>query len=67
PATITPSTRASTSLPPHTSPLTCEIRMKSSHWEEADALEWVRGWFDPLSPFFGAAALAGEAMLVWLD
>ena len=37
------------------------------HWDETDALEWVRGWFDPLSPFFGAAALAGEAMLVWLD
>lgn len=36
-------------------------------WDEADALEWVRGWFDPLAPFFGAAAQAGEAMLVWLD
>ncbi|MCT9093828.1 YfbM family protein [Streptomyces sp. ASQP_92] len=30
-------------------------------------LEWVRGWFDPLAPFFGAASQAGEAMLVWLD
>lgn len=37
------------------------------HWDEADALEWVRGWFDPLAPFFGAAAQAGEAMLIWLD
>jgi hypothetical protein len=36
-------------------------------WDEADALEWVRGWFDPLAPFFGAAAQAGEAMLVWVD
>lgn len=37
------------------------------HWDEADAIEWVRGGFDPLAPFFGAAAQAGEAMLVWLD
>jgi hypothetical protein len=37
------------------------------HWDEANPLEWVRGWFDPLAPFFGAAAQAGEAMLVWLD
>ncbi|MFI5756425.1 YfbM family protein [Streptomyces sp. NPDC051569] len=37
------------------------------HWDEAGALEWVRGWFDPLAPFFGAAAQAGEAVLVWLD
>ncbi|MEW1862018.1 YfbM family protein [Streptomyces sp. NPDC088194] len=36
-------------------------------WDEPGALEWVRGWFDPLAPFFGAAAQAGEAMLVWLD
>jgi hypothetical protein len=27
----------------------------------------LRGWFDPPAPFFGAAAQAGEAMLVWLD
>ncbi|MFC8829224.1 YfbM family protein [Streptomyces sp. NPDC057137] len=36
-------------------------------WDEADALEWVRGWFDPLAPFFASAASAEEAMLVWLD
>ncbi|WP_103890278.1 DUF1877 family protein [Actinacidiphila yanglinensis] len=43
------------------------VRIYPLFWDEAGALEWVRGWFDPLVPFFGAAARAGEAMLVWLD
>jgi hypothetical protein len=29
---ITPTASTSTSLPPHASPVTCEIRMESSHW-----------------------------------
>lgn len=36
-------------------------------WDEADALEWVRGWFEPLKPFFEATAKDNDAMLVWLD
>lgn len=32
-----------------------------------DALKWVRGWFEPLKPFFEATARDNDAMLVWLD
>ncbi len=36
-------------------------------WRDADALEFVRRWFEPLRPFFQQAAAAGDAVLVWLD
>jgi hypothetical protein len=36
-------------------------------WDEPDSLEWVRGWYEPLAPFFAAAAADGHAMLLWLD
>jgi hypothetical protein len=36
-------------------------------WDEPDSLEWIRGCYEPLSPFFGAAAADGHAMLLWLD
>lgn len=32
-----------------------------------DALEFVRGWFDPLAPYFRDAADAGDAAAVWLS
>ncbi|QXJ26913.1 YfbM family protein [Actinomadura graeca] len=38
-----------------------------SIWDDEDALEWVRGWFEDLEPFFRAAAGRGDAMLTWLD
>jgi hypothetical protein len=44
-----------------------DAQIYPQHWDEEGALEWVRGWFDPLAPFFGAAARASDAMLVWLD
>ncbi len=36
-------------------------------WDEPDALEWVRRWYEPLVPFFTAAASDGHAVLVWLS
>ena len=36
-------------------------------WDEPDSIEWVRGWFEPLIPYFGNAATQGQAMLIWLD
>jgi uncharacterized protein DUF1877 len=36
-------------------------------WDEPDSIEWVRGWYEPLVPFFADAARQGQAMLVWLD
>lgn len=36
-------------------------------WDEPYSLEWVRGWYEPLIPFFAAASAQGNAMLVWLD
>jgi hypothetical protein len=36
-------------------------------WDEPDSLDWVRGWYEPLVPFFTSAAGQGHAMLVWLD
>jgi hypothetical protein len=36
-------------------------------WSEPGSLEWGRPWYDGLTQFFGAAARADDAMLVWLD
>ncbi|MFF7935583.1 YfbM family protein [Streptomyces sp. NPDC007940] len=36
-------------------------------WSELGSLEWGRPWYDGLTQFFGAAAKADDAMLVWLD
>lgn len=36
-------------------------------WGEPDSLEWVRGWYEPLVPFFAAASAQGNAMVVWVD
>ncbi|MER6351699.1 YfbM family protein [Streptomyces sp. NPDC001634] len=36
-------------------------------WDEPGALEWGRQWYDGLTQFFDAAAVADDAMLVWLD
>ncbi len=36
-------------------------------WDEPDSIEWVRGWYEPLVPFFADAARQGHALLVWLD
>ena len=36
-------------------------------WDEPGALEWGRHWYDGLTQFFEAAAVADDAMLVWLD
>ncbi|MFH8771245.1 DUF1877 family protein [Streptomyces sp. NPDC017958] len=36
-------------------------------WSEPGALEWGRHWYDGLTQFFGVAAGADAAMLVWLD
>ncbi|ROP50687.1 DUF1877 family protein [Streptomyces sp. PanSC9] len=35
--------------------------------DEPDAHEWGRRWYDGLNRFFGAAAAADDAVLVWLD
>lgn len=36
-------------------------------WDEPGALEWGRHWYDGLTQFFAATAVADDAMLVWLD
>jgi hypothetical protein len=36
-------------------------------WDEPDSLEWVRGWFEPLIPYFIDAARQRQALLIWLD
>ncbi|UXY40241.1 YfbM family protein [Streptomyces albidocamelliae] len=36
-------------------------------WDEPDALEWGADGNDGLNRFFGAAAAADDAVLVWLD
>jgi hypothetical protein len=36
-------------------------------WDEPDSLEWVRGWFEPLIPYFVDTAKQGHALLIWLD
>ncbi|GAA3206323.1 DUF1877 family protein [Actinocorallia longicatena] len=35
-------------------------------WDDPDPFAWGRTWFEPLPPFFAAAAAAGDSMLVWL-
>ena len=35
-------------------------------WEESESLEWVRDCFEPLAPYFEAAAGAGDAIVVWI-
>jgi Domain of unknown function (DUF1877) len=34
--------------------------------DEPESLEWVRDCFEPLAPYFQAAAGAGEAIVVWI-
>lgn len=36
-------------------------------WDEPDALDWVRHWYEPLAPYFAAAAAQSQAIIVWLD
>lgn len=36
-------------------------------WDEPDALDWVRRYYDGLTAFFGTAAGGGDAMIVWLN
>lgn len=36
-------------------------------WDEPDALDWIRHWYEPLAGFFAAAADAGDSILVWLS
>jgi hypothetical protein len=36
-------------------------------WDEPDSLEWIRGWYEPLVPYFADAARQGQALLIWLD
>jgi hypothetical protein len=36
-------------------------------WDEHDSIDWVRGWYEPLVPFFVDAAKHGQALLIWLD
>jgi hypothetical protein len=35
-------------------------------WDESESLEWVRQCFEPLAPYFRAAAGAGDAIVVWI-
>lgn len=35
-------------------------------WDESESLEWVRECFEPLTPYFQAAAGAGDAIVVWI-
>lgn len=36
-------------------------------WRRGESLDYVRGHYEALVPFFAAAARDGDAMLVWLD
>jgi hypothetical protein len=36
-------------------------------WDEPDALQWVRHWYQPLPQFFAAAAEGGDSMIIWLS
>ncbi|WP_322973481.1 DUF1877 family protein [Actinacidiphila soli] len=36
-------------------------------WHTSESLDYVRGHFESLRPFFAAAARDGDAMLIWLD
>ena len=36
-------------------------------WDEPDSLDWIRGWYEPLIPYFSGAAKQAQAMLIWLD
>jgi hypothetical protein len=36
-------------------------------WDEPDALQWIRHWYQPLPHFFAAAAEAGDSMIIWLS
>ncbi|MFD1320948.1 DUF1877 family protein [Micromonospora sonneratiae] len=36
-------------------------------WDRPEGLDWVRGYYDELPPYFAAAAEAGEAIIFWLD
>ncbi|MFI8822740.1 YfbM family protein [Streptomyces sp. NPDC053431] len=36
-------------------------------WEDRASLEWGRDWFEDLREYVGAAAAAGDALIVWLD
>jgi hypothetical protein len=36
-------------------------------WDEPDSLEWVQAWYEPLVPYFTAAAEQGQAIIIWLD
>lgn len=36
-------------------------------WERGESLDYVRDYYESLTPFFAAAARDGEAMLIWLD
>ena len=38
-----------------------------SIWDEEDAIEWGRYYYERLTAFFGAAADAGDAVLCWID
>jgi hypothetical protein len=38
-----------------------------SPWEDENAVEWGREYYERLTAFFGAAADAGDAILCWLD
>jgi hypothetical protein len=44
-----------------------EAELYPQIWDEPDSLDWVRGWYEPLVPFFTAAAEQGDAMLIWTD
>jgi hypothetical protein len=36
-------------------------------WDSPEELQWVRGWYEPILPFFTAAAKDGDAMLLWIS
>ena len=44
-----------------------EAKVYPMTWDEPDALDWVRHWYEPLPGFFAAAAGAGDSILIWLS
>ena len=44
-----------------------ETEVYPQHWDAPGSLEWARPWYDGLTEFFEAAALDGDAMIIWLD
>ncbi|MHB9860322.1 YfbM family protein [Streptomyces sp. YIM S03343] len=43
-----------------------ELEVYPLHWDTPGSLDWARPWYEGLTQFFEAAALDGDAMIIWL-